>query len=211
MTARRKHQSLRDIAYEEIKGMIFSGRLLQGDRIIIDEMARTIELSITPIREALNKLEQEGLIQSSPRSSYRVVTLERSDIEAVYDLRLLIETYALENSGENFALFPVDKFQKLNEKVLASDNYRQFIESDILFHKHIVELCERKMVSRTFDSIYNFVRLLYIPSAQQAGRLEKACAEHEQILDNIKKKDLDGAVDALKTHIANTKAIALDM
>jgi len=209
MRSKRRHPSLKDIAYDEIKGMLFSGKLVQGDKIIIDEMARTIELSITPIREALNKLEQEGLVESRPRSSYHVITLEKSDIEEVYDLRVLLETYALENAAENFQLFPVEKFKKMNEAVLESGDYQSFIESDILFHQHIVRLCKRPMVSRLFDGIFNLVRLLYVPSAQHEGRLKKACLEHDKILKKFEENDLKGAVKALKTHIINTKKIAL--
>lgn len=210
MKSKRHHPSLKDIAYKEIKDMLFSGKLVQGDKIIIDEMARTIELSITPIREALNKLEQEGLIESKPRSSYHVIMLEKSNVEEVYDLRLLLESYALENAAENFDLFPVEKYREMNNAVLKSENYQSFIESDILFHQHIVRLCKRPMVSRLFDGIYNFVRLLYVPSAQHKGRLKKACLEHEKILKRFEENDLNGAVEALKTHILNTKKIAVE-
>lgn len=211
MRSKTRHPSLKDIAYDEIKNMLFSGKLVQGDKIIIDEMARTIELSITPIREALNKLEQEGLVESRPRSSYHVITLKESDIEEVYNLRLLFETYALENAAENFQQFPVAKFKKMNKAVLKSGNYQSFIELDILFHQQIVSLCKRPMVSRLFDGIYNFVRLLYIPSAQHEGRLIKACSEHEIILKKIEENDLGGAVQALKDHILNTKKLALTL
>ena len=208
---KRRHPSLKDIAYDEIKEMIFYGKLVQGEKIVIDEMARTIDLSVTPIREALNKLEQEGLVEAKPRSSYHVVTLEASDIEEVYDLRLLLETYALENSAENFKHFPVRKYREMNRDALSSGDYQQFIETDIQFHHCIVDLCKRRMVARLFDGIYNYVRLLYVPSAQYAGRLEMACREHDIILDKFEDNDLAGAVQSLKTHIANTKKIALNL
>ena len=88
MRGLRKHRpNLSEIAYDELKEMILTGELAQGERIILEKMSEKLNLSITPLREALNKLAQDDLIRATPRSSYEVISLDTDDISDILDLR----------------------------------------------------------------------------------------------------------------------------
>jgi len=208
INAVRKHRpSLSEIAYEEIKEMILSGELAQGERIVLERMSEQLNLSITPIREALNKLAQDDLILVTPRSSYEVISLDTEDINDILDLREMLETFALRTAGDNLTNFPVDSFRELLHKINSSGSYKKFVEADIKFHETIVATSKNDRLGRLYSYIRNPERLLMIPSAKIEGRIETAIKEHLAILDAIEKKDLDLAVKHLSFHIQRVKSL----
>ena len=208
----RKHRpNLSEIAYDEIKEMILSGELAQGERIVLERMSERLNLSITPIREALNKLAQDDLIKAIPRSSYEVISLGREDINDILDLREMIETFALRTAGENLGNFPVDSFREAMHRINSSGNYRKFIEADIKFHEAIVAFSKNKRIGKLYSYIRNPERILMIPSARIEGRIETAVKEHLAILKAIEHRDLNLAVDRLSSHIQRVKSLLLQV
>ncbi|HSB03798.1 MAG TPA: GntR family transcriptional regulator [Thermodesulfobacteriota bacterium] len=210
INAVRKHRpNLSEIAYEEIKEMILSGELAQGERIVLERMSEQLNLSITPIREALNKLAQDDLILVTPRSSYEVISLDTEDINDILDLREMLETFALRTAGDNLTNFPVDSFRELLHKINSSGSYKKFVEADIKFHEAIIAASNNKRVGKLYSYIRNPERILMIPSAKIEGRIETAVKEHLAILKAIENKDLNLAVEHLSSHIQRVKSLLL--
>ncbi len=191
--------------------MILSGELAQGERIVLERMSEQLNLSITPIREALNKLAQDDLIRVTPRSSYEVISLGPEDISDILDLREMIETFALKTAGENLANFPVGLFRELFHKINSSGSYKKFVETDIKFHEAIIAVSKNKKVARLYSYIRNPERVLMIPSAKIEGRIDTAVKEHLAILKAIESKDLKLAVEHLGSHIQRVKSLLLQV
>jgi DNA-binding GntR family transcriptional regulator len=209
MNAAPKHRpNLSEIAYDEIKEMILTGELAQGERIVLERMSERLNLSITPIREALNKLAQDDLIQVTPRSSYEVISLSPDDIDDILDLREMLETFALKTAGEKLNDFPVATFRELFQKQ-GGRSFKKFIEADARFHETIISVTKNRKLWKLFNYIRNSERLLMIPSAKIEGRMETAVDEHLCILDAIEKKDLDLAIKCLSDHIKEVKNLLL--
>jgi DNA-binding GntR family transcriptional regulator len=210
-TARKHRPNLSEIAYDEIKEMILSGELAQGERIVLEKMSEKLNLSITPIREALNKLAQDDLIKVTPRSSYEVISLTTEDINDILDLREMIETFALKTAGENLSQFPVQMYRDSFTKLKEAGNNRKFIDLDIKFHESIIPLSKNKKLGKLYNYIRNPERILMIPSAKVEGRMETAIEEHLKILDAIQKKDIELAVNRLSSHIQRVKTLLLQI
>jgi len=206
----KKHRpNLSEVAYDEIKEMILTGELSQGERIVLERMSEKLNLSITPIREALNKLAQDDLIQVTPRSSYEVISLSTEDIADILDIREMLETFALKTAGENVASFPTESFRDLFKRIHSTQSYKKFIEADVKFHESIIALSQNKKLWKLFSYIRNAERILMTPSAKIEGRIEKAVKEHLSILDAIEKKDYDLAIEHLRSHIQRVKSLLL--
>jgi len=203
--------NLNEIAYNEIKEMILTGELAQGERIILERMSERLNLSITPIREALNKLVQEDLIHLTPRSGYEVISLNAEDIVDILDIRETLETFALRTAGENLDKFPVDFFRELFRKLNSTRTYKKFMEADIKFHEAIINMSKNKKLKKLFSYIQNSQRLLMVPSAKFEGRIENAIKEHIAILNAIEKNDLDLAIENLRNHIQQVKSLLLQI
>jgi len=212
MLGLRKHRpNLSEIAYDEIKEMILAGTLAQGERIILEKMSEKLNLSITPLREALNKLAQEDLIRATPRSSYEVISLSAEEINDISDLREMLETFALKTAGEKLSDFPIQPFRDLFLKIKVNQSYRKFIEADIKFHETIIASSKNKKLGKLFSYIRNPERILMVPSARIEGRIDTAIKEHLGILEAIEKKDVDLAVKRLSNHIQRVKSLLLQL
>jgi len=208
----KKHRpNLSEIAYDEIKEMILSGELSQGERIVLEKMSEKLNLSITPIREALSKLAQDDLIRVTPRSGYEVISLTTEDIGDILDIREMLETFALRTAGENVGYFPMESFRDVFKRIHSTQSYKKFIEADIKFHESIIALSQNKKLWKLFSHIRNAERILMPPSAKVEGRMEKAVKEHLSILDAIEKKDCDLAIEHLRSHIQRVKSLLLQI
>lgn len=205
---KRYRPNLNEIAYEEIKIMIFTGELVPGERILLDKMAEMMNLSITPVREALNKLAQEDMIVITPRISYEVVQLDRQDIIDILDIRELLETFALRTAGSDLKI-SVEELRPLFRKQYAFDEYMQFIEADIKLHMTIISTAKNRKLRKLFDFIYNGIRILSVPSAKVTGRIEESNREHLAILDAISEGDMEKAIQKLSYHIKQVKLLLL--
>lgn len=206
---KRYRPNLNEVAYEEIKGMILTGQLAQGERILLDKMAERMNLSITPVREALNKLAQEDLIQMTPRTSYEVVRLDKTDISDILDIRELLETFALRSAGSDLKSFPVKELSNLFKKHYAPEDYMQFIEADIRLHETIISVAKNRKLKKLFDFIYNGIRILAVPSAKVQGRMAESNREHLALLKAIGEGDVKRAVEHLSNHIRQVKLLLL--
>ncbi|MDF1579106.1 MAG: GntR family transcriptional regulator [Desulfobulbales bacterium] len=201
--------NLNEIAYQEIKNMILTGELAQGERILLDKMAERMNLSITPVREALNKLAQEDLILMKPRTSYEVVQLDDDDINDILDIRELLETFALRTAGSGLKTFPVTELRELFRRPYPPDQYRQFIEADIGLHEAIIGAAKNRKLKKLFDMIYNGIRIIAIPSARVEGRMAESNREHLALLDAIERGDVEEALRQLSHHIQQVKRLML--
>ncbi|MBD3309047.1 FCD domain-containing protein [candidate division KSB3 bacterium] len=187
--------------------MILSGELQQGERILLDEMSSRLNLSITPIREALNKLAQEDLIVITPRTSYEVISLSADDINDILELRLLLETFALQTAEENLFRFPVQSFRELFRQTFTVENYRDFIEADVKFHRTLIASSKNKKLRKLYSYIHNLIRILLVPAAQVESRIDVSLKEHLAILDAIEAQDLPLTLERLTLHIKNVESI----
>src|SRR5262245_55719266 len=88
--------TLADQAYAQVKAMIFDFALLPGDRFSESELAQRVQVSRTPLRQALQRLEREGFLQVFPKLGWQVAPLDFDAFDALYDLRVLIECHAVQ-------------------------------------------------------------------------------------------------------------------
>jgi DNA-binding GntR family transcriptional regulator len=211
ITEKKHRPNLSEIAHDEIKEMILFGELAQGQRILLEEMSDKLNLSITPIREALNKLAQEDLVTITPRTSHEVVCLSSAEAEDILELRLLLETFALQTAGEYLSRFPVQVFREMFQKSYSIQTYKDFIKADVTFHQTIIATSENKKLGKLYSYIYNLVRILLIPAAQVEGRIERSIREHLAILDAIEAQNLDLALERLTLHIRNVESALLQV
>jgi len=202
---KKRRPNLSEIAYDEIKEMILSGEVSQGERILLDEFSERLNLSITPIREALNKLAQEDLIQITPRTSHAVISLDAKDATDILELRLLLETFAFQTASDNLAEFPVQRFREVFQR--PAQNYKEFVQYDAEFHSTIVAASNNKRLGKLYAYLQNLVQVELIAAAQVRGRIEAALKEHLEILDAIEARDVDLALVQLRGHLKTVEKI----
>ncbi len=129
-------------AYQDLKAMIIEGRLVPGEMILEQELAERLEMSRTPVREALIRLEQEGLLEIKPRRGARVLPVSVDDMREIYQLLTVLEATAAQAAAER-SLTP-DELAGLDQALtdmdasLAVDDLDAWAEADARFHALLV-------------------------------------------------------------------------
>jgi DNA-binding GntR family transcriptional regulator len=199
--------SLSDLAYTKIKGEIANFKLIPGDRFSENSLVKQLDMSRTPIREALFKLQQEGWVEVQFRSGWLVKPFDFNRFEYLYDLRLVLETAAVKRlaDSEAVALDSLNAIWLVANKDRETDGKR-VAKLDEAFHTGLVSALGNPEIARVHQDVTEQIRIIRRLDFTQASRIEATYDEHAQILRAIAKHRADQAILLLRTHIETSKA-----
>lgn len=204
--------SLTDVAYEEIRNSILMGTLSPGQKVVVNDLVAEWNISNTPIKEALNRLVTEGLVEFEPRRGMRVRRqLTALEIREKFEFRTVLEVHCCHQAAR-----VIDRHPKVLEemtenlhairKMTDEQTFNGLYQSDGLFHRLIVSLCNNSEMKRCFDqlicSIHSFgvLAIKYSPAARQAASYE----EHKSIYEALRKGDGHEMAAAMRMHLRNS-------
>ncbi|GHJ49399.1 GntR family transcriptional regulator [Catellatospora sp. TT07R-123] len=199
--------TLTDDVYESLKTLIMEHAIAPGDRVSIDGLARTLEVSPTPVREALARLESDGLVRKRAMSGYTTTPLlTRAEFEELFEMRLLLEPAAAARAAghataDDRALLQTEAAAQ--PAVESGDGYRRhaaFTALDARFHDLVAEVSGSALLRDAIIRLHSHLHLhrLYFPSTTQAG---DTAAEHGRIATAVARGDADAAADAMHSHL----------
>ncbi len=199
--------NLSDEAYNILANRIINRKLPAGVKLIEDQLAEDLGISRTPIREALNRLAQDGLIELVPRKGAQVSRLKAKDVEEIYELRKLLEGFAAEKATALIKKEELSEIKELVEKSESSSERRleYFLKVDLKLHNLIISRCGNSRLIKILKSLHNFVNSFRILDAQYDRRIKQAHKEHKTILKALLKKDARLARLLIEQHIENAK------
>lgn len=204
----KNHRPLREIVYEELKMQILMGKTVPGTRMMEVEMAEEMGVSRTPIREAIRKLEKEGLVTIEPRRGAYASQISISDMVEILEVRQNMEGLAAFYAAERMGPENRRKLQKIadkyNEAVIAGDT-KEMINWDTKFHHLIVESSNNKILVNMVEQLQELVlrfRYLYYDTFKRG---EMMPAEHSAIMEAIFNNAPEEARDAADIHIERLK------
>jgi DNA-binding GntR family transcriptional regulator len=185
-----------------IRGMVFDGILLPGEKVRQVELAERIGVSRSPLREALRTLESEGLLSYEMNRGYVVARLESGDIAEVYRMRALLE-HELMRSISRPGRDVLDALEKHNETMMAAIGHADIAEimrANRDFHFTIFELSPMKQFRREIARLWQLSEgyrhwWWHIPDA--AARIDR---EHRQIIRTLRRFDLDRLIELCDAH-----------
>jgi DNA-binding GntR family transcriptional regulator len=201
---------LADEAYERIRYAIFNFLLLPGDRFTEQQLCERLNVSRTPIRQALFRLQQEGHVEVLFRNGWRVLPLDFKLFDALYDFRILIETEAAERlcegriSGDPAASQAVlDQLAKiwLVPKSKRLFDAQQVSSLDEAFHCAIVQATGNPVIQSTHQEITERIRVIRKLDFTRTPRIDATYDEHAQILRAILNKRSNEARRLIRAHI----------
>ena len=199
-----------ETVYSLLRAKIADHDFASGERLRLDVLADQLGVSRTPVREALNQLALEGLIEIRPRRGTFVARVDQRSVAELYELRLMIDTYVSRQVAATIGpaqLRPLRQlFVAIAEQVVgdAYHDYGAYLAADRAFHSAIVALAENQRLT----SLYEEINLpLWLVRAQQEAGLERdhdagaSLAGHREILEALEHKDPDRAARAVADHI----------
>jgi DNA-binding GntR family transcriptional regulator len=183
---------------------LVSGRLRQGHQINEAQLARELGISRNPIREAVRRLEERGLLVSTPRRGTAVRTFTKGDIDDIFSLRVGLESFAIQQALPRMT--PADhagisSIVQAMVAAAAANNEMDLIENDIAFHRRLAELSGNRQTVRAFDNINGEMRLLIALIERHFESLHDAAIDHIPIVNALATGDVDLAVAAMREHI----------
>lgn len=182
---------------------ILNGEILPGGRIVETKIAKELNVSQAPVREAIRELEQMGLVETQPYRGAFVKSIKNDELVEAYQLRSLVEGYAAKILAKKIDDNIINEFSPLIQKMKDSaqeHNRTQFIELDVAFHELLVKSTGSSLIHRVW-SIINMAHLPYLTFTKATVGLETLIIRHEAILAALIKKDSEEACKQVQVHI----------
>ena len=203
---------LAEDAYLRLKEAIRKGTLAPGARLREVEIAERFGISRTPAREAIRRLESEGLVSFVPRHGAIISKLDHQETMELYDLREILEGAAAAFAARHASAAEIEELEDLiaAEPALA-DKPDLLADLNQLFHGSLYRAAHNRYLERTLISLRDSMALLGGTSLKVEGRFETAHAEHLAIVTAVAARDADEAEHAAKTHIRNAQRARLKL
>ena len=208
-----ERKSLGRHVYENLKQAIVKGELTPGSRVIESRVAEVLGISRTPVREAIHKLDREGLLRQNPTGGFFVKGLSRADIEETFGIRGVLESYAARLAAIKHRQ---EELKPLEEKISEYQQCLDHKDMDELprinteFHDLLYALSRSsrliKMINDLKDQIFRFRQVIL--------KMEKMAMisnnDHRLMLQSIRERDADGVERLVREHILRGQAVVLD-
>ncbi len=213
------HRPIWEQAYTILRKQILDGHLAPGTLLNLRELAAQLSISVTPVRDAVLRLIAEGFIENSSNRDLHVTQLSIIEVEQTLGLRILLETYALEQSA---AKLTPDDFDKLAELLAAAEKViqepseatgRNYAELGRTFHHLLVAAAGNKPLLDLYNRLHPqaFLVIERVLHGFQPDRNKEDHLEHIAVFEALRRHDYTEAVVLLKQHLEQVRSYALDV
>lgn len=209
-TGQRRGVSRADQAYGFIVDGIQAGRLAPGTRLREIELADMTGLSRTPIREALSRLQLEGLLTMDAARGLIVTELDYSMTSELYAMREVLEGTAARLAARHASDVEIDFLREINTRDAQCTSEEALAANNRLFHETLYRCAHNRYLVKTLNTLQESMMLLGRTTLATLGRAETSRAEHGAIVEALARRDPDAAEDAARAHIVAAYRIRLD-
>ena len=198
---------VREATYDRLKRLIVEGRLLPGERLSEPALAEALGVSRTPVREALQRLAQEGLVELTPGKGARVRVLSPREVEEVYEVRALIEGEAAARAAERCSEEGVRRLEEALAELEGADpaDYAAQIAADERFHAMLVAASGNRVLEQVFHDL-DAALALTRQFSRDLNQSPETRAQHRAIVAAIRAGDAAAARAAAEAHVQAFKA-----
>ena len=200
-----KKINLRDQVYEYIRDGILSQEFKRGDNINLDDLSRKLGVSNTPIRESINLLVREGLIEYRQNNGFFVISPDRETVneilQVVFFMVVAAYRFCFRSGKMDSVIVKMEEQLEKQREFLAKGDTLGYIETTYLFERCIIEGVGNKMLVSEYDgkrTILGFISTYY--SDNNLEELKRVFGQHEEILNLMKEKKLEEAVLKMREH-----------
>lgn len=191
------------IAYDQIREAFGKGRFLPGARVTETEIASWLKMSRTPVREAIFRLEAEGLLVHKPRQGLTVAQLDYQAVIELYEMREVLEGTAAAAAASHASPAEVDALREMLEieSQIIGDEPAKAAQANQRFHQIISHAAHNRYLLKSLSALSDAMILLGHTTLSLPGRHETALDEHRKIVEAIEAGDVNAAREAAAGHI----------
>jgi DNA-binding GntR family transcriptional regulator len=210
-----RHDSVAGEAmYVALREAILSGVLLPGERLGEEHLARLFERSRTPVREAILRLESEGLTERSSRRGFVVGRISREEVLEVYAVRGALDALAARLAAHGMLPAELDQLRRLNaqlrEAALKKD-FARMLELNMAFHEAICKAGRNALLLDFMRQIHDWVRRFPESTLSVKGRASAANDEHDALIDALEERNADKAESLARQHMERALQVRIAM
>jgi len=187
-----------------LREMIMSGELREGDKIKENEFCELMDISKTPLREALRVLSAEGLIRLIPNRGSYVTTPTFEEIKEMFDVMSVLEGVCARTAAEKMSNIDYEKLKKIHlqlEENFRLKDQKRYIRINNKYHSFVQELAGNKTLNQIVNGLRQKILLYRYKSLNLSGRFEQSIQEHRDLLEAFRKRDAEKAELLMKSHM----------
>lgn len=207
------YKPLRELVFESLREAIINGDLKPGERLMEIQLAEELGVSRTPVREAIRKLELEGLVLMIPRKGAYVAKISMKDIAEVFEIRGALEGLAAGLAAERITDEELDDLERILVKIAEStdkDDVQAVIELDTVFHEKLYRASRNERLFQLVNNLREQIQRFRKTSLSQPGRLKFALEEHKKIVEAVALRDVELAQNLAYEHIESAENILME-
>lgn len=185
-----------------IQHQIASGRFQAGDRIVETQLAKELNVSQAPVREAILELAAMGILEERPYSGSFVRKLTAEDVEDIYNTRAFLDEYAARQAARNITDQQLSEMEKLLYRMDEAEDYQDLAEMDMEFHAMVVDAAGSPALKRTWENL-RLVEWTELSAAVTKNTLEELARQHWRMYQLLKQRADHAAGAYMFIHIKN--------
>ncbi|WP_249704754.1 GntR family transcriptional regulator [Bacillus zhangzhouensis] len=196
--------------YEQLKQMIFDGQFQPGERINETQLAKQFGVSRSPVREAMRLLEKDELLIAHHKSGYSVYTLTERDVEELYQIRMALETLAVQLACKEATQKEIDGIEQVltqaDEAIKQQRPSKDIVQLHETFHQKIILSSHNDRLCKQLNhvnALIHFCRIFHFSGGTRAETIQR---EHAAIFDEIKERRSTEAVQTMTDHLLHDVA-----
>ncbi len=199
---------IRGQVYQKVKREILLGNVSPGSRVLEGKLAKQLNVSRTPVREALHVLEMEGFLESFPRIGYRVRQITWEEAIEINEIRAVLEPLAARKAIESENQSYLDALEQVltqSEAVAKQEKLNSFLQYDTEFDEIIIKASGMKALLDIWATLRYRLRLYRMGAQSSVDTRLRSIKGHKQIFKHLKARDKEGVKKAIKQHLEDSK------
>ena len=205
---------LRDVVFNTLRQAILRGELKPGERLMEIQLANKLGVSRTPIREAIRKLELEGLVLMIPRKGAEVAEITEKSLRDVLEVRRALEELSVQLACEKITkeeIRELERVAKEFQQVVKSSDITEIAEVDVRFHDIIYTATDNQKLIQLLNNLREQMYRYRVEYLKRDGVFPQLIAEHEAIIRHIENNEKEKATEVMCTHIDNQVEAVIDV
>lgn len=205
---------LRDVVFATLRQAILRGDLKPGERLMEIQLAHKLGVSRTPIREAIRKLELEGLVLTIPRRGAEVAEITEKNMQDVLEVRKSLEALAIQLACERMTQEDIAELKQKNiefKESLLTKDVTKIAEADVLFHDVIFEATDNQRLIQLLNNLREQMYRFRVEHLKNEGWHTQLMDEHGEIIKRLENREKEGAMEIISRHIDNQVNVVRDV
>ena len=198
-------ETLTERVYRMLREDIVNLRMKPGDQISEVKLAEIYNVSRGPIRNAVQKLQQENLVVVKPQVGTIITPISFEKAGDILEIRLLLEPHAAEIAAKHIQEEDIEFLEKKFEELNSSEDREKLFETDIVLHQTIWRLCGNKEIPNIINGYRDEIQRIRLSTIDLANRLVPTLTEMKKIFEALKARNPEGARESMYAHILNIK------